>query len=152
MIIRAAVEHDINACVLMAEDFYQFTEYKEHIPYDADSTEAWFRFGLDQNLLFVADTGRDVVGFIIAVSSPFIMNKKYLAAAELAWWLDPDHRSGTAGIRLLKALEGGARNIGVKLLSMMSLESSEPEKIHRLYSARGFSKAETTYLKVLEAF
>lgn len=43
------------------------------------------------------------VGFIAGLISPIVWCDKTLAMYELAWWVKPEHRNGTAGYRLLQA-------------------------------------------------
>ncbi len=148
MIIRAGVEADVSRCIELSREFYRATEYPRHIPFCPDSVAEWLRYAMDQGLLFVADTGRKLVGFVVAVSSPFMMNRCFKVAAELAWYVTPECRRGSTGVRLLKALENAATQQGVRILSMMNLESVNPDKVDRLYRALGFVKTENTYMKV----
>lgn len=148
MNIRAAVIADLAECVRLSEEFYQIAGYKEDIEFCPDSTTDWLKMSLEQGLLFVADTGKTLAGLIVGVKSPFVMNRKYDVACELAWYLSPEYREGSAGIKLLKVLENAANRAGVKMLSMMNLECVDPERTDRIYKALGYVKAETTYLKV----
>lgn len=43
------------------------------------------------------------VGFIAGLISPIVWCDKTLAMYELAWWVKPEYRNGTAGYRLLQA-------------------------------------------------
>lgn len=148
MIIRAAIESDISECLEMARNFYDVAGYKKDVPFCADSCAEWMKFSISQGLLFVADAGQKLAGFVIAVASPFIMNRKYLAGAELAWWMEPEYRHGSAGIKLLKAIEDSAKKSGIKFWSMMSLEEVDPDKVDKLYRSMGYQKTENTYMKV----
>lgn len=148
MNIRKAVTDDIPRCLEMAAHFYEQTEYKTVIPFCPDSCAEWMQVAMDQNLFVVADTGDQLVGFILAISSPFIMNRNYTVGAELAWWMEPEHRKGTTGIKMLKTIEGLARDAGIRVWSMMSLEAVEPEKMDAIYCALAYRKTETTYMKV----
>ena len=44
----------------------------------------------------------DLVGMLIAGIHPSIWSPSHLLMTELAWWVDPGKRGGTAGHRLLK--------------------------------------------------
>ena len=148
MIIRAGQLIDLERCLDMAESFYEVAGYKDDVPLCRDSCREFMEFSMSQGLLFVAALEDSVVGFVLGIASPYIMNKKYLAGAELAWWVEPEHRKGTTGVRLLKAIEKSAKDLGVKMWSMMSLESVEPEKMERLYNALGYTPMERTYVRV----
>ena len=149
MIIRAGQLIDLERCLDMAENFYEVAGYKEDIPLCRDSCREFMEFAMSQGLLFVAALEGSVVGFVLGIASPYIMNKNYLAGAELAWWVEPEYRKGSTGIKLLKAIEKSAKDLGIKMWSMMSLESVEPEKMERLYKALGYVPAERTYVRVL---
>lgn len=148
MIIRAGQLIDLERCLDMAENFYEVAGYKDEIPLCRDSCRFFMETALKQGMLFVATLEGHVVGFVLGICSPYIMNKNYLAGAELAWWVEPEHRKGSTGIKLLKAIENSAKDLGVKMWSMMSLESVEPEKMDRLYKALGYTQAERTYVRV----
>ena len=149
MIIRAGQLIDLDSCLDMAEEFYAVSGYSEDIPICRDSCREFMEVSINQGLLFVADTGSKIVGFVMGIASPAVMNKAYLSGAELVWWVNPEHRKGPTGIKLLKSIEKSAKELGVKMWSMMSLESSEPEKIDRLYTALGYKRVERTYVRVL---
>ena len=145
--IRAGTYDDIKRCIEMSHKFYLQTEYCKHIPMCEDSCEAHLITSIDQGLLSVYEAGGEVHGFVMALAYPCMMNSAFKVGAELAWWVEPEHRGG-AGIKLLKHLEDSARKAGIKVLSMMLLEAVEPEKVARIYNACGYTQAERTFLKV----
>jgi len=149
LIIRAGQAIDLESCLDMAERFYEVAGYNEDIPIDRDSCRTFMNVSIQQGLLFVADTGKQIVGFIVGIASPSIVNKDYLSGAELAWWVEPEHRKGTTGIKLVKAVEKSAKELGVRMWSMMSLEAQDPEKIEKLYFAMGYKRTERTYVRIL---
>ena len=142
--IRQAKEEDYLAIVDMSREFWSHTQFDE--PLDDESVLDWLYLCKDS--LFVVDINGPV-GFGCFVVAPLLGNKRALIAAELAWWVNPDHRGGRNAIGLLKAMESSARDMGVKYFSMMYMESSMPDSVRKLYEKMGYNVSETTYLKVL---
>lgn len=50
----------------------------------------------------VAEKNNEVIGMLLAIKSPYIWDNDYFTINELAFWVEPEHRGGTAGYRLLK--------------------------------------------------
>jgi hypothetical protein len=91
-----------------------------------------------------------VEGFIAGILIPLLGNGNVFQVTELAYWVNPDHR-GTAGYKLLVALEDQAKVLGAKYINMIALESSFPEVAVGIYERRLYRKLETTYCKELAA-
>ena len=142
--IRHAVQDDTPDLLRMAERFWAQTDYK--VPFDADSIIKIINMSIEQGLCLVLDID-GVVGFVAGISFPLMANNFYTIGAELAWWVDEDHRSGRNGKNLLLAIEKEARK-RVDFWTMMNLESLNPETAERIYLNAGYKKTESTYLKV----
>lgn len=149
MLIRKGTEQDLERCLDLSENFYATTFHKDYVPLDRDSCADYFRISINQSMLAVAEFNGVVQGFILAISSPFVVNKAYTTASELAWWIEPEYRNGSAGIKLLRFSESLAKKQGASFISMASLQASMPEKVHKLYSSQGYEHAESTYLKAV---
>jgi GNAT superfamily N-acetyltransferase len=147
MTVRHGTAEDFVACIPMAERFWKVAGYS--IPFDADSTLDYFVLGLQSGLFSVAEKNGQVIGFIVGVSAPCMVNRNYTVAAELAWWVEPEFRNTPDSIRLIKHIENSAKDAGVALWSMMCLESQEPEKVGNMYMGMGYSRAERTFAKRL---
>ena len=85
-------------------------EYRSNMPYgflsDADDEE-YVRGMLSQliagqGLVLVAERETVIIGILIAGIMPSIWSPKHLMLQEFAYWVDPQHRGGTAGYRLLR--------------------------------------------------
>lgn len=148
--IRKAVESDIPVCVEMTRDFCKINGYQDHIPFDEETVKEWMAVGIQQGMLSVAVKDNEVVGFVLGVISPSIVNKDILVGCELAWWMQPKHRGGRLGIQLLKHIEVSAKENGAKIWSMMCLEALEPDKVERMYMKLGYKKSERTSIKVFQ--
>lgn len=60
-------------------------------------------------------------GLLIAALAPMWFSPATLVAVELAWWVDPEFRGSTAGVRLLEAFEAWAHTKGATRLAMSTL-------------------------------
>ena len=141
--IRAYESKDLLSVIKMAQKFYSTTGYESVIPFDDDSASVMINAAADQGMCFVAEKDGELVGFVLGLAFPSMVNREYLIGAEMAWWVDPEHRG--IGTALLSAIESAARSQGVKIWSMVALESSSPDVAEAIYLRRGYEKTERTY-------
>lgn len=148
MIIRFAKEADFDALVRIGHDFFEYNPYKEHSAIDDSYLRHTLSVLMTQHILLVGEVDGKVVGAGGAFVAPVFWNPNDKQGVEAFWWVDPEHRKGN-GKKLRQALERVAKGRGVRFWSMISLELSEPEKMHKMYEKAGFKHIENVYLKVL---
>ncbi len=144
IIIRKAVLQDRETCLDMAEKFYSLTGYEPHIPFSRSDCGILFDSALEQGLVFVADSNGPV-GIVLGLYMPSVINRAYLAGSEIIWWVEPEFRG--IGRRLLQRIQNEARDLGIKMWSMISLECVHPEIAERLYLSEGYTKGESTFTR-----
>ena len=99
--IRQATKYDKYQIINMLRQFRDESPIQQYKDFN---NEEYISRLIDQIL-----AGRGVifikpdVGFIAGLISPIVWCDKTLAMYELAWWVKPEHRKGTAGYRLLQA-------------------------------------------------
>lgn len=145
--IRAGQKSDIPAIVTMASEFWGHTIYTE--PVCPESVSLMANHCIDNGLMSVLEIDGEVVGFASGVKGPLLGNNSVMAGTEIAWWVDPDHRSGKNGVALLKHIEGLAKEAGIKYWNMAYMESSMPEQIKSIYEKLGYQQTEVIYSRVL---
>lgn len=145
MTVRPAVVSDIPEILRMSELFWAQTDY--NVPFDPDSVFRVVNMCMEQGLCMVLDID-GVHGFVSGVKFPLMANNDYTIGAELAWWVDPEYRSGRNGMELMQAIEAAAKESGVHFWTMMNLESLNPEIAEKIYTRSGYKKTESTFLKV----
>lgn len=145
--VRDGKPYDLDTVTDMSRQFWKLTAYTE--PFDAAHARAMAEAALEHGLLAVLEVEGQVRGFCAALKFPLLANAATLQATEIAWWVDPDARQGRNGIALMKHMEDLCRDQGVKYLNMVVMESCNPEVGAAIYEARGYSKLETTYMRVL---
>jgi GNAT superfamily N-acetyltransferase len=108
----------------------------EHVAFP--SVEAWDR-GVEAQ--------HEIVGFIAAVVGvdPF-SGQEY--ADEVAWFVAPDHRHGTAGVRLVEALESWARDKRLGFAKMVA-PGEAGSRVAGFLTRRGYHVIETSMIKRL---
>lgn len=149
MNIRPATPDDLPRIVAMGRKFWSQTAYAPHVVYCPDSIAASALEMMGTGLLIVAELEGVAVGAVGLMTTPLYANRDVLAAAELYWYVEDEHRETGAGKALLAAIEDAARTAGVKLLGMMALEAVEPEKAAAIYKRLGYTPGERTFFKVL---
>jgi GNAT superfamily N-acetyltransferase len=144
--IRVAEEKDFQSILDMSSRFWLETQFSE--PFEADHTIHMVRMAYDHGLLAVVDVDGECVGFCAGVKSFILGSTKAMCATELAWWLNPEHRGGKNGVALLQFMEGLVKEQGIKYWTMVSMQSSMPDQVGRMYERMGYKHSETSYTKV----
>lgn len=150
MKIRKARESDFPALLRIGHDFFKLNPYNEYSELDEGSLTDTFRNLIATQILIVmeSDDG-EVVGTAAAMMAPVFWNKVDVQGIEIFWWVDPEHRKDGNGKKLRQALEKIAKSRGVRFWNMVSMETSEPEKLDKMYAKAGFKRLENIYMKVL---
>lgn len=97
--------------------------------------------------IVVAEKNNILIGMLIAAIFPNIWNPKVNQCSEIAYWVKPEHRGGTAGYRLIKEYTKECDKlieIGRIQISTISKMVNSPDL---KYNKFGFSKLEETWCK-----
>jgi len=148
--IREATLHDINKIAILGKDFVD-TAWKEIASYDVQDTIDWLYsfMRLSHSIIYVVEIDKEIVGMIAGMAIPFYFNQAHLNAQELFWWVTPEHRHSSIGIKLLKTFEEWAISKGAKTIQMGTVARINPEKLASVYRKLGYIESETYYTKVL---
>jgi hypothetical protein len=145
--VRSGTVADVPFIISMAADFWSHTIYED--PICPRSVESMALHCINENLMSVVEGDGGVVGFACGVKGPLLGNNSVCTGTEIAWWVDPAHRSGRNGIGLLKHIEGLAKAAGIKYWNMAYMESSMPTEIKSIYEKLGYQQTEVIYSRVL---
>lgn len=149
MIIDIAKEDDIPDITRMVKNFH--SEYPFKLDFDdnkiADLIHQLVTASIKDKVLIVAreDEG-NVIGLIAAIATEVLFSSTRVAA-ELMWWVDPEHRHTQTGMALLEAFEMWAEQVGCKVIQMSSVESPITDRLTKVYGRRGYKLIERNYLK-----
>lgn len=131
----------------MARQFHSLTQYKD-TEFDEASCFLLFKSSLEQGMCLVSESDQ-VTGFIIGMIFRCPFNQMVKMASELAWWVKPEFRQSSAGIKLLKALQDSAKENGAESLTMICLETINPDQVQGIYERMGYSQTERAFLRKL---
>lgn len=141
---------------MLALHWEEIEDHREVSPIDPDWSryKALERAGqLKIGALFV---GAKMVGYnIFFVYAPLHSRSTTWAISDVLW-LDPDHRRGWAGVKLLKAAERGLRDMGAKVI-LYSVKDDPPDlaskrqrgTASRLLQRLGYSSFDRSWSKAL---
>ena len=146
--IRDCETKDIPALIAMSKIFWQHTLYKDE-EFQEDAVEGMIKAAMKDKLCFVYDVNGTAQGFVCGIKGYLLANFDVLVGTELAWWVNESHRNSTAGLKLLKAIEKRAKDIGIKYWNMAYMQSSMPESVKRIYESMGYEENESLYTRVL---
>ncbi len=97
---------------------------------------------------FVAEDAGKLIGACLVEIRPSWFAAWQLMGTELGWWIEPEYRSGRAGIRLQAMAEEWLVAQGASVLVFTGLANS-PESVGRFYQKKGYRPLETHYVKVV---
>lgn len=143
--IRPATLSDIDQVLILGRRFFEATEYADFIEFSEDATRATVEHLIndDNGILLVLDDG-EIKGIIGALIYPFYMSGE-LTGQELFWWCE----EAGSGLDMLNALENAAQEAGAKTFTMLSLDKLTPERLDKIYLAKGYTRSEHTYIRRL---
>jgi len=150
LIIRTAIEQDMAQCLDMARAFYATTHYGDIAPMDDDTVCDLIRHCTENGILLVAQVAgtNALIGMAALVLVPFTFNRNVRIAAEVAWYVMPNHERNGAGALLEEAARAEAKNKGAVMMSMYALETSPPH-VNDYYLRIGYIAGERSYRKRL---
>lgn len=155
-IVRVATMEDMPQIVGMAQRFYPESPYPKiygDIPEEQAAglaivaLQGMADFGIVPGVMLVADDGGKLVGMLCAHIDPSTFRPAVIAA-ELVWWVEPEHRGGMTAVRLLRRGEEEARNRGATVFNMAALATS-PEEAAAILERMGYAPTHTVFTKRL---
>ena len=146
--IRQAHIDDVPVLAMMGEKFYQYSAFKDYVPYDAESAASKLAQLLLTGFLYVAEHNEDgVIATLAGTMNTLWFNNGLPVATELAWWVEEKHRKSPVGIRLYKAFEKWAFDRGVTTITMSDLIIKDQAPTDKLFKKMGYSVVERAHIK-----
>lgn len=150
--LKVATEEDIPKAIELGELFFKESKFSLFSNMDTKRTTEALQSIIQSNgkegVVLLAEDSKEVVGMVVAVVTtlPFGIER---VAAELAWYIHPDHRSSRLGLKLLEAYEYWAEHIAKCQLSTLALiQELDPEgKVEQYYKRKGYVPAEKAFIK-----
>ena len=117
------------------------------IPYDVGSVMRLLVKMVDQRMLFVAESGNEIVGAIGGLCFPADYNDSISLGSMRFWWVDIPYQKTRLALRLLGAIEAQAGKQGCVRWFVSSVDVERHSALTRLFSARGYVLAEHVHMK-----
>jgi GNAT superfamily N-acetyltransferase len=144
MRVREATHGDQARIIEMATRFLAESAYGRMFPADPARLGVLMTMCVQMGVIFVAETEAGIVGMIALVSlTDPIGGVNY--ADEIAWWVEPAHRGGMVGPRLVARAQNWVRVKGLAFLKMVA-PADRPD-VGAFYQRIGFEAVETAYIK-----
>lgn len=147
--IREAIQDDLGRLVEMGEAFFAYSAFAPFVAYDPEQAAAVLSGLIDSPdaVVLVAELDGEVAGALVGALSSAWFNPTKRMAVELAWWLDPKHRHGTVGVRLMRRFEQWAQSRFADVLVMSDLVIDGSEPLGDLMTRAGYTYVERSHMK-----
>ena len=136
MRVRLALEGDTDALLSLAE--MQVAETLEHLPFDREMAAETLRRILrgDGEILWVAENGREIVGFLWATLNGYSFCTGVFVSQEVVY-VCPDKRGTRAAVQLLREYISWGRIVGATEILFGISNGKHPERAARLFAHLG---------------
>lgn len=145
MVIRAGTLHDHTSLMRLATRMIETSPYGVLFPIDPGQLGqlgAWML--AEQCVLFAQVHGEDV-GVVAGIASEHVWSG-ITVLEEAMWYVDPAHRGGRVGPRLLRAFEAWALE---KRCAMVKMVAPQASTVGAHLERLGYSGLETAFVKDL---
>jgi N-acetylglutamate synthase-like GNAT family acetyltransferase len=148
MKIRPATINDREIIWNMLRDYRKASPLQAHDTIDETTAKQTVEVILTQNrgIILLSENNSGITGMLMAVYTFNLWDQQIRYMAELAYWVDPDHRGSTAGYRLLDQY----CKVGNLLIEQKEIEYYTISKMvtspDLKYDRFGFEKLEETWL------
>ena len=130
-------------------EFYKEGVYEHGLGYDAKTVKATSEYLFTNGLNLVVEDEGEIVGLMSGVVVPFFMNANAKVWQEIIYYIKPEKRVGTIGLRLFKEMERYAKDKGCTHCLMAHLCNINSDRMSKLYGRQGYSPMEIQFLKKL---
>lgn len=131
-------------------------EAEGEIAYEPDWDQARYLERSGAFRVFTARLAGTLVGYSVWVIAPALHHRNTLHAFNSAVYLDPEHRRGRNGVRLIQSCEAALAELGVKRIIYAAKphvhlgSGRKTATLGRLLDLLGYRLFETMYAKILE--
>lgn len=144
--IRPAEKRDIGAIVTLARHWYEYAELPAFgLVFDPATVAHHAANSIDQDLAFVSEKAAELTGCCLGLMAPWLGNANQLVLQELIWWMEPEHRTGTDGVRLFFALEKEAKSRKLGILRSVMKKSNT--NVRKFYKKQGYTAFQMEFYK-----
>jgi GNAT superfamily N-acetyltransferase len=145
-VIRPVLASEIHATLPLMREYIAAIEYP--IVFDGEKSEqSWLRlYELERGQLFGLCHDTKFVG-VIGVQIAESIYGHGQVVNESIWWVQPDHRKGSGGVRLLDAGEAWRKSKGIPRMTVGCFAHLEGDVMTQFFTRRGYVCKGATFLK-----
>lgn len=146
--IRHATLQDFDRIMEMMINFANSSPFfAQHDPdYNDEYVRRLLCQFIKQGVILVGEIKGEIQGMLIAGILPDIWLPEVTTMKEIAWWVEPEHRMGSLGYKLLKKyVDCGEKMVEKDVIAGFTLTNMEISPDFNL-EKRGWSKVETNYI------
>jgi len=147
MEIRKATTEDIPVLVEMGAEFAAYAPYP--VEYSKDAASTFLRALIDGGIgvVFVGCEEGVIVAYLAGAVYPLWYAANTCVAGEIAWWVDPDYRTGGMARELVRSFEGWAADKGAAFVSISDINVSGEFSVGSYFTRLGYKTTERTHIK-----
>lgn len=149
--VRNAEEKDLITIVEMGELFHAEAGLDKVASYNRFHTYKMVEELLNapEGILLVAEKDGEIIGMTGGITYPMYFNQDSISGQEMFWYVEPEYRNGTIGIKMLREMEKQAKERGCDTFTMISEDYLNPEALDKMYLKSGYRRYEHTYVRNL---
>ena len=144
--IREATEDDIPRIVEMGRRFIQESPYKDFMAENPEQMRTLVEQIIEspKGRILLSDKNGIVIGMLALIVFPHFASGE-MVAGEVFWWVNPEARAGSTGLKLMRKAEQLATEMGAVKMQVVAPN----DRIGKLYEHLKYTKVETSYQKNL---
>lgn len=143
--VRSATTADIDRLIELGEVMHAESPRFSQYPFKPERLRVSLEMVLSMPMgcILVAEEGGEMVGVMVGVASQHYACD-FIQSSDLAWFVYPQHRGGSVGMRLVRAYLSWAKSIGAE--ASIGLNTGvQPERTGQLLAALGAYQSGTTW-------
>lgn len=119
--IRLAETSDLDELVALGGRFFRASPHSELMAVLDSDIRDGLSSVLETGVVFVSEVEGKLVGMCAGAMTALWFAPSIPVACEFAWWVDPAHRTGPGGVKLLMSFEAWGIRQGAKFICMTDL-------------------------------
>lgn len=99
-----------------------------------------------KNIVILSCDNQGIPKGMVGMSLQPLGFTNHLVSTEIAWWVEPEHRSSRMALDMFKAAEDWSLRVGADFIQFVSLSTSEGS-VDKFYTRMGYTMTEKAFLK-----
>lgn len=145
--LRLATSEDLPALLLLVMEAQKETPF--NLPFSAERVLQVLN-ELLQNGIVICYIRNDQIAGLICGLTTYTPASLELIAAELLWYVHPDHRKSRGALKLMDAFEYWAWTKGCSAVTIGNIANTKMDATGKLYERKGYRLVEQSYMKNLK--